>query len=211
MQSSSHTASNNYSSSNQNSNLNHRSASVHVTPSNLGGVNPIQNSSTFQQHRGSELSSSPMKSSTKIIPQPNGKAPKLVGQLLKRGNIFKRFSKPYNFTLDDGTLRVEKVGKDHTFIIDLQQAVVTRDKKSKRIFKIKTRDTKLTLKAADEMERELWFQNLTKIARVYDGEDVSKRVGDSNSALEENNSKKVAIKSVKTVKAVTLNQISDIL
>jgi hypothetical protein len=99
------------------------------------------------------------------------------------------------------------VGKDHTYEIDVRDAVVTRDKKSKKVFKIKTKDAKLTLKAADEMERELWFQNLTRIAKVYDGEDVSKRMGEGPDF----DSAKKVVKNVKTVKAVTLNQISDIL
>ena len=87
-----------------------------------------------------------------------GKHPILTGQLLKRGNIFKRYNKKYNFTFQDNKLRVEKVGKEHTYEIDVREAVVTRDKKSKRVFKIKSsNNTKLTLKAADEMERELWF------------------------------------------------------
>jgi len=101
------------------------------------------------------------------------------------------------------------VGKDHTYEINVREAVVTRDKKSKRVFKIKTKDGKLCLKAADEMERELWFQNLTRLAKVYDGEDVSKRIGEDVPSQEIINKK--AIKNVKSVKTVTLNQISDIL
>jgi len=38
----------------------------------------------------------------------------------------------------------------------MREAVVTRDKKSKKVFKIKSPNAKLILKAADENEREQW-------------------------------------------------------
>eukprot|EP00347_Sterkiella_histriomuscorum_P008454 403345039 len=178
--------------------------------SNNQGSNHLQinhSSSQISQNNRSDSLSSPQKSTTKIFPQPGGKHPVLTGQLLKRGNIFKRYQKKYIFTFQDNKLRVEKVGKDHTYEIDVRDSVVTRDKKSKRVFKIKCAQTKLTLKAADEMERELWFQNLTRIAKTYDGEDVSKRLAEG---FDETSIKKI-VKNVKTVKTVTLNQISDIL
>ena len=155
---------------------------------------------------------------------------------MKRGNIFKRYQKKYNFIFQDNILRCDKVGKDLSYQIDVRDAVVTRDKKSKKVFKIKSPQTKLTLKAADEMERELWVQNLTRIAKVYAGEDVSKRgsavenssdlrLGSGAFSIESGNhlggyntvggggigTNKKIVKQVKTVKTVTLNQISDIL
>jgi hypothetical protein len=73
---------------------------------------------------------------------------------LKRGNIFKRYQKKYFFTFQDNILKCEKVGKDLTYSIDMREAVVTRDNKSKKVFKIKSPTAKLILKAADENERE---------------------------------------------------------
>ncbi|CDW78464.1 oxysterol-binding protein [Stylonychia lemnae] len=136
------------------------------------------------------------------------KHPIIHGQLLKRGNIFKRYQKKYNFTFQDNILKCEKVGKDLTYSIDMRDAVVTRDKKSKKVFKIKSPHAKLILKAADENEREQWVQALTRVARIYDGEDISKRIEGFDNV---DNSDKKNVKYIKTVKTVTLNQISDIL
>lgn len=68
-----------------------------------------------------------------------------------------------------------KVGKEMNPPIDLREAIVTRDKKSRKVFKIKHPQTKLTLKAANEEEREKWVNTLTKVAKSFAGEDVSKR------------------------------------
>jgi hypothetical protein len=44
---------------------------------------------------------------------------------------------------------------------------LTRHKKSKKVFKIKTPKTKITLKAVDEEERERWYEALSKIAKGF--------------------------------------------
>jgi len=69
-----------------------------------------------------------------------------------------------------------KVGKDSTTTIDLKEATVLRANNSKTVFKIKHPSVKLTLKAESEQERERWVHQLTKIAKSYIGEDVSKRI-----------------------------------
>jgi len=92
----------------------------------------------------------------------------------------------------------------------MRDAVVTRDKKSKKVFKIKSPQAKLILKAADENEREQWVQALTRVARIYEGEDISKRIEGFDQPNNEYSDRKVP-KHIKTVKTVTLNQISDIL
>jgi hypothetical protein len=42
-------------------------------------------------------------------------------------------------------------------IIDISQATIIKDTKKKRVFKIKTAKTKITLKTDTEKEREMWL------------------------------------------------------
>jgi hypothetical protein len=74
----------------------------------------------------------------------------------------------------------------------------------------------LTLKAENELEREKWVHALTKIAKSYEGEDVSKRIHsydeeEQKVAVVSSFSKKPAAKSMKGIRNITLTQISEIL
>ena len=106
--------------------------------------------------------------------------------------------------MQDNFLKYGKVGKEINNSIDLREAIVTRDdKKGTKVFKIKSPHSKLTLKAADQNERNLWYEALTRIAKTYEGEDVSKRV---NGMMDENKiCEKKVLNKVRTVKSVTLN------
>jgi hypothetical protein len=61
----------------------------------------------------------------------------MQGVFLKRGTIFKRFQNKYTLNFHDNLLMYGKVGKEATNTIDLREAVVLRNNKSKKVFKIK--------------------------------------------------------------------------
>lgn len=133
----------------------------------------------------------------------------MQGVLLKRGNIFKRFQNKYSFMLLDNILKFGKVGKEITNSIDLHEALVTKDdKKGTKVFKIKSPGVKLTLKAQDKAERDMWYTALTRIAKTYVGEDVSKRVNGSSFVIEDSKmmlSERKSSRIPKTMHPVTLN------
>lgn len=101
-------------------------------------------------------------------------------------------------------MKYGKVGKEINNSIDLREALVTRDdKKGTKVFKIKTHAAKLTLKASDQNERNSWYEALTRIAKTYEGEDVSKRLNGSSIDDSKLSERKI-VRSVKSVKSVTL-------
>jgi len=138
----------------------------------------------------------------------------MQGVFLKRGTIFKRYQNKYTLTFHDNLLTYGKIGKEPNTSIDLREAVVLRNYKSKKVFKIKHPSVKLTLKAENELEREKWVHALTKVAKSYEGEDVSKRIHtdeeDKEHAVVPSFGKKSS-RSIKGIRSVTLTQIFEIL
>jgi hypothetical protein len=71
----------------------------------------------------------------------------MQGILSKRGNIFTRFNKKYNFLLDGNILRYGKVGKEISDSLDVKEAMIKLGKSNKKDFKIQTQKVKFSLRA----------------------------------------------------------------
>lgn len=70
--------------------------------------------------------------------------------------------------MDELYLKFKKVSKSKTIIIDLRERMeLSRDKKSKKQFKIKTLKKELHLRADTEEDRDKWVESILRINQGF--------------------------------------------